>query len=468
MLKHFKSIAALLLCSFCWGGAVHAVTSETQGTRAVQQTGTCTGTVRDATGETIIGASVQVKGTTRGAITDLDGRFSIPNVQPGEVIIISYVGYQNIEVKWDGTPLNITLKEDAAMLEEVVVVGYGTQKKVNVTGAVSMVTDEVFESRPVQNVAQALQGQIPGLTMSVGNSGGALDSELNFSIRGSGTIGSGSSGTPLVLIDGIEGDMNTVNPNDIASVSVLKDASSASIYGARAAFGVILITTKNGQSGKTRVNYTGNVRFSTAIQLPDMVSSWDFANYFNTAATNEGSSPIFNEEALNNIKTYMEGGFTDPSDPAYYGTSIDPNTGRYRNYGNAFANTDWFQEFYKKNVPAHEHNLSISGGSDKLTYIISGNFLDQKGLLRHGEDKFNRYTLNAKFNIKMTDWLTLNYTTKWTREDFERPTYLTGLFYHNIARRWPTCFVVDPHGHYAADMEIIHLDDGAVQNDNKN
>ena len=468
MLKHFKSIAALLLCSFCWGGAVHAVTSETQGTRAVQQTGTCTGTVRDATGETIIGASVQVKGTTRGAITDLDGRFSIPNVQPGEVIIISYVGYQNIEVKWDGTPLNITLKEDAAMLEEVVVVGYGTQKKVNVTGAVSMVTDEVFESRPVQNVAQALQGQIPGLTMSVGNSGGALDSELNFSIRGNGTIGGGSKGTPLVLIDGIEGDMNTVNPNDIASVSVLKDASSASIYGARAAFGVILITTKNGQSGKTRVNYTGNVRFSTAIQLPDMVSSWDFANYFNTAATNEGSSPIFNEEALNNIKTYMEGGFTDPSDPAYYGTSIDPNTGRYRNYGNAFANTDWFQEFYKKNVPAHEHNLSISGGSDKLTYIISGNFLDQKGLLRHGEDKFNRYTLNAKFNIKMTDWLTLNYTTKWTREDFERPTYLTSLFYHNIARRWPTCFVVDPHGHYAADMEIIQLEDGGVQNDQKN
>ena len=468
MLKHFKSIAALLLCSFCWGGAVHAVTSETQGTRAVQQTGTCTGTVRDATGETIIGASVQVKGTTRGAITDLDGRFSIPNVQPGEVIIISYVGYQSIELKWDGTPLNITLKEDAAMLEEVVVVGYGTQKKVNVTGAVSMVTDEVFESRPVQNVAQALQGQIPGLTMSVGTSGGTLDSELNFTIRGNGTISGGSSGSPLVLIDGIEGNMNSVNPNDIASVSVLKDASSASIYGARAAFGVILITTKNGQAGKTRVSYTGNVRFSTAIQIPEMANSWEFANYYNVANANGGESPTFSEETLQNIKTYMSGGFTDPTTPEYYGTKVNPQNGRYYNYANAFANTDWFEEFYGKNVPAHEHNLSISGGSEKLTYMLSGNFLDQKGLLRHGKDKFNRYTLNAKISAKLADWITVNYTSKWTREDYERPTYLTGLFFHNIARRWPTCFVKDPNGHWAADMEIIQLEEGGVQHQQKN
>ena len=146
--------------------------------------------------------------------------------------------------------MNVTLEEDTKLLDEVVVVGYGTQKKVNVTGAVSMVDSKVLESRPVQNVAQALQGQIPGLQMSVGNSGGSLDSSLSITIRGNGTIGAGSSGSPLVLIDGIEGDMNTVNPNDIENVSVLKDAASASIYGARAAFGVILITTKGGKAGK--------------------------------------------------------------------------------------------------------------------------------------------------------------------------------------------------------------------------
>ena len=469
MLKHYKPIAVLLLGSLLCGGTAHAVTTEEHGVRVVQQEGTCTGTVLDETGLTVIGASVVIKGNTSvGSVTDLDGKFSIPSAKRGDVLRITYVGYQPIEVTWDGKPLIITLKEDSELLDEVVVVGYGTQKKVNVTGAVSMVTDEVFESRPVQNVAQALQGQIPGLTMSVGNSGGSLDSELSFTIRGNGTIGSGSSGSPLVLIDGIEGDMNTVNPNDIASVSVLKDASSASIYGARAAFGVILITTKNGESGKTRVNYTGNIRFSTAIQLPDMVDSWRFANYFNTAATNGGESPVFTEENLNNIKTYMSGGFTDPTTPEYYGTSIDPANNRYRNYAGAFANTNWFDEFYRKNAPTHEHNLSISGGTDKLTYILSGNFLDQKGLLRHGEDQFNRYTLNAKLSAKLADWITVNYTTKWTREDFDRPTYLTSLFFHNIARRWPTCFVVDPHGHWAADMEIIQLEEGGKQSRQQN
>ena len=269
MLKHCKPFAALLVGSFLINGTAFATSNEEHSVRSVQQTSTCTGTVLDETGMGVIGASVVIKNNkTTGSVTDLDGKFSIPNVKRGDVLVISYVGYKPMEVTWEGSPLTVTLTQDSELLDEVVVVGYGTQKKVNVTGAVSMVDDKVFESRPVQNVAQALQGQIPGLTMSVGNSGGTLDSELNFSIRGSGTIGTGSSGSPLVLIDGIEGNMNTVNPNDIASVSVLKDASSASIYGARAAFGVILITTKNGQSGKTRVNYTGNVRFSTAIQVP--------------------------------------------------------------------------------------------------------------------------------------------------------------------------------------------------------
>ena len=468
MFKNFKSVSMLLFLSAIGGGTVYAVSGESvTGIDAIQQKGTCTGIVKDATGEPIIGATVMVKGTTNGTITGLDGDFSLNNVEKGSILQVSFVGYQTMEVVWKGTPLNVTLKEDTQLLDEVVVVGYGTQKKVNVTGAVSMVDSKVLESRPVQNVAQALQGQIPGLNMSVGNSGGALDASMSINIRGAGTIGSGSSGNPLILIDGVEGDMNTVNPNDIANVSVLKDASSSSIYGARAAFGVILITTKNGNSGKTRVNYSGNVRFSDAIQKPSMTNSWDFANYFNEANRNAHGTVIFDEEDMNRIKTYMEGGYTDPTKPEYYGTLPGTN-GRWQSYGGAFANTNWFDEFYKSWVPSQEHNLSISGGNEKVTYLLSGSFLDQNGLLRHGTDEFQRYTLNSKISVKLADWVTMNYNNKWTREAYDRPTYMTGLFFHNIARRWPTNPVRDPNGHWFPEMEITQMEEGGKQNNEKN
>lgn len=210
--------------------------------KITQQSGTCTGVVLDATGESVIGASVVVKGTTNGTITGIDGDFSLANVKQGDVIVISFVGYVTQEITWTGQPLNVVLKDDTQTLEEVVVVGYGTQKKVNITGAVGMVDSKVIAARPVQNVSQALQGVVPGLNLTVGSSGGALDGSLNINIRDTGTIGDGSGSSPLILIDGIEGNLNTVNPNDIESVSVLKDAASASIYGARASFGVILVT----------------------------------------------------------------------------------------------------------------------------------------------------------------------------------------------------------------------------------
>lgn len=209
----------------------------------LQQDGKATGTVSDDFGP-VAGASVVVKGSTNGTMTDMDGNFVIPDVKNGDVLQISFIGYVTQEIVWKGTPLTVQLLEDTQKLDEVVVVGYGVQKKVNLTGAVSMVNAEVLESRPVQNVSQALQGQIPGLNLSVGSGGGSLDGSMNFNIRGAGTIGTGSSSSPLVLIDGMEGNMNSINPNDIENISVLKDASSASIYGARAAFGVILITTK--------------------------------------------------------------------------------------------------------------------------------------------------------------------------------------------------------------------------------
>ena len=198
-----------------------------------------------------------------------------------------------------------------------------------------------------------------------------------------------------------------------------------------------------------------------------MANSWDFANYFNAASINGGGSPIFDETALSNIQKYMNGEFTDPSTPEYYGTTVNPDNNRFKNYAGAFANTDWFAEFYRKNAPAHEHNVSISGGTDKLTYVLSGNFLDQQGLIRHGSDSFNRYTLNGKISAELASWAKMNFTTKWTREQYDRPTYLTALFFHNIARRWPTCFVKDPYGNWAADMEIIQLEEGGEQSEQK-
>ena len=455
MLKGLKSISALLLCCAISGGTVYATPSERQVSQASQQQdGTCTGVVVDETGMTVIGASVVVKGTTNGAITDLDGKFTIKNAKPGDVIVITYVGYSPVEVTWNGQPLNITLKEDSELLDEVVVVGYGVQKKVNVTGAVSMVESDVLENRPVANVSQALQGQIPGLNLGIGTGGGALDGTMTINIRGAGTISTGSSASPLVLIDGLEGDMNALNPDDIENISVLKDASSSSIYGARAAFGVILITTKSGQSGKPKVNYSGNVRFNDPIGLPTVSNSYDFATAFNAAKVNDGGGVMFQPDYMQRIQDFMSGKIT--------ATTIPNGTNWAKWNEGSNDNVNWIDEFYGRWAPSHEHNLSVSGGSEKMQYFFSGSFLDQNGLIRHGEDTRQRYTLNGKFTAELADWIKFTYSTKWTRTDYERPTYLQGSFFHNVAREWPIHAAYDPNGYPMNESGIQQMETGGV------
>lgn len=450
----------LLSLALSYGEQLHA-SEVSAATTTTQQTNKLTGTIEDEFGP-VTGASVVVKGTTNGTVTDMDGKFDLSNVKKGDFIVISFIGYVTQEVKYTGQEtIKIQLKEDTQTLDEVVVVGFGTQKKVNLTGSVSMVNAEVIESRPVQNVSQALQGVVPGLNFSVNNNGGTLDNQLEFNIRGAGTIGDGSGSSPLVLIDGIEGNMNTVNPNDIESVSVLKDAASASIYGARAAFGVILITTKGGHSGKVNVNYSANVRFTDALQIPKMLDSYRFAQYFNASAANAGQSPVFGDDVLQRILDYQNGTLTE-------GTQDKAGDGKWDYYDGANANTNWFKEVYKDWAPSHEHNISVSGGNEKVTYRVSGSFMNQNGLIRFGKDKFNRYTIDSKISAKLTNWATLNYSNKWTREDYERPTYMTELFFHNIARRWPTCPVYDNNGYLADGMELIQMQDGGVQTQNKN
>lgn len=229
----------LLLGSLSTGMAYADLSKNESEIDIVQQTGICQGIVKDATGESVIGASVIVKGTTNGTITDIDGNFSLSNVKKGDVIEISFVGYITQTIKWDGTPINIILKEDTQTLEEVVVVGYGTQKKVNLTGSVAMAESDVLEDRPIANLAQGLQGVIPNLNISFAN--GNPNAETSINVRGLTSLNGGSA---LVLVDGVEtNDISLINPQDIESISVLKDASSAAVYGARAAFGVVLITT---------------------------------------------------------------------------------------------------------------------------------------------------------------------------------------------------------------------------------
>lgn len=426
-----------------------------------------TGTVTDSSGEPIIGASVTVEGTKTGTVTDINGKFSMQAPAQGQ-LRVSYLGFKNEVVKVAGHKVvNIEMKSADTELNEVVVVGYGTQKKLNVTGAVSMVGSEILEDRPVTNVTQALQGAVPGLNFTANSNGGMLNNSMAITIRGTGSIGNGSTDAPLILIDGIEGDLNSLNPNDIESVSVLKDAASASIYGTRAAFGVIIVTTKSGKSGKVRINYSGDVRFSTATQLPDMVNSLEFANYWNVANRNSGGSDEFDSEAIERIKKYMNGEYTDPTQPEYYGVTVGSNN-RFGLYGSSFANTNWFDEFYKKNVPSTQHNLSMSGGTEKVNWLISAGYLLNNGLIRHGHDELDRYTMNGKISAQLASWAKVEYSTKFTRSDYERPQYLTGLFFHNIARRWPTCPTIDPNGHYPDGMEIAELEDGGTTNQRTN
>lgn len=429
-----------------------------------QQSKKITGTVVDATGMPVIGANVMVKGTTNGTITDMDGKFSL-EVEDGAVLQVSYIGFANQEIKvGNQTSLSIAMKEDVEALDELVVVGFGTQKKVNLTGSVGTVESEVLESRPVQNAVQALQGTVPGLQITT--TGGALDKQMDINIRGTGTIGEGSSGGPLVLIDGMEGDINSINPQDIENISVLKDAAASSIYGSRAPFGVILITTKGGKSGKVTVNYNNNFRWNAPVKMPKQMDSFTFATYYNDGMFNGGNTARFSPEHLQRIKDFQAGILTNPLIPRPGNESVWAD-----GYDYGCANTDWYDVIYRDWAFSQEHNASVNGGTEKINFYVSMNFLDQNGLMEFNQDTYNRYTTTAKINVNLTNWAKLNYSNRFTREDFGRPSALTDDLYYNLARQgWPTLPVYDVNGYmYSSPSPAMGLRDGGrdkTQTDN--
>ena len=348
---------------------------------------TIKGVVEDQFGP-IAGANVVEKGTTNGTITDMDGNFSL-EVAPNSILIVSFIGYkeQQIPVNSQKT-VTIKLTEDSQALEEVVVVGYGTQKKVNLSGSVTSVNvSEMAESRPLTNISTALAGTAPGVQITSSNNIPSNNGDADIKVRGQGTLNNSS---PLVIIDGVEGSLNSVSPQDVETVSVLKDAASSAIYGSRAANGVILITTKSGKSGKMKLDYTGYVSFQTLDKPYDVVSDYaSYMEYLNEGMTNSNKPAPFSQNVINLWREKSK----DPNGLNEYGM---PNQ-------LAYPNSDIF-DVYETGV-SQQHNLSASGGSEKITYYTSFNYLNNPGILENCG--YERFSLRANIDSQIKDWLKL-------------------------------------------------------------
>lgn len=392
MVKIVKSVSFLLLhVALCSGsGAVYAFGNPaTPEVDINQQQGSVKGTVSDDFGP-VMGASVVVKGTTNGTVTDMDGNFMLEGLKNGDIIHISYIGYLTQEIPYTGqASLNVKLKEDTQKLEEVVVVGFGTQQKANLSGAVASVASEELTNRPISNVSSGLQGLMPGVTITAGEGRPGEDGS-NIRIRGVGTLNNAS---PYILIDGIEsGSMDSVDPNDIESISVLKDAASAAIYGSKASNGVILITTKRGKSGAPHVSYNGYVGFSNPTAVIDRVSSADYAMLYNRIDDQNGQPHRYSDE---DIRLFQDG-----SDP----------------YGH--PNTDWNDIAYQTGV-LHKHNVNVNGGTENVKYMASAGYLGQTGILPNSERK--QFNGRANLDMNITKKLAVRMNLAYIKNDYKDP-----------------------------------------------
>lgn len=438
------------------------VISKASGRKSVTQNGGAkhkiTGKIVDGNNEPIIGATVKVKGETSGTITDLDGNFTLEASQ-GADLEVSYIGYQNQTVK--ATPnraLTVTMAEDTKALDEVVVVGYGVQKKVNLTGSVSSVKGEDLQMRPVTDASQSLQGLVPGLLVTNDNAG-RPGSTGTLTLRGQGNLS--NTGHPYVLVDGIEMNLSDVNPNDIESLSVLKDASACAIYGARAAYGVILVTTKKGSEGTMRANYQGSVGWSSPTVLPEMADSYTFAQYWNAGVTNAGSSRRYSEEKMKELQDYIN----DPSSVNPWhelGANASMNPA-FENSERGVGNVDYFKLHYKDHAIRQQHNLSFSGGGKSAQYYVSTGYLKEDGILRYAKINYERLNVSSTINSELTKWLSLKVGLKFSHSVNNTPFGDGGIadgFFHSLARFRPTISPVDPNGHFTELSMIPYLQSG--------
>jgi TonB-linked SusC/RagA family outer membrane protein len=408
----------------------------------VAQQKSVSGKVTDDTGQPLPGVTVVIKGTTQGTVTNVDGEYSIPNVPENATLQFSFVGMRAQEVVvGDQTIIDVQLIGDAIGIDEVVAVGYGVQKKVNMTGSVSLITfDEEMENRPITNASQALSGKVPGIWVSQ-NSGKPGSDGAQIRVRGWGTL---NNSNPLVIIDGIEGDFDQLNPNDIESVSVLKDAASAAIYGSKAANGVILITTKTGKTNeRMQVNlssYFGVQKLGRKYNL--ITNSAEHMRMTNEALANEGGSPLFPENMI---------------------SAFENGTDKYK-----YPSTDWFDVAFD-NAPIQEHNLSIKGGTEKSSSFLSFNYLNQDGMVPNTNSE--RYGIRANLESQVNSWFSvdarINYSHKVSVEAYNDIVYGSmGRFFDMLNGVTPYTAPYTRDGKYGA-VEAI-TDDGNILFDNRN
>lgn len=432
------TIAFIIQCwnmGFLWAGNGDSRVSNIEKVRVpsldnlkVERDVTVAGTVTDVNGEPIPGVTVSAQGTTIGTATDLNGQYTL-SVPEGAVLVFSFIGFETQSIAvGDRSVINVTLSEDVSSLDEVVVVGYGTQKKVNVTGSISVVDSETLQNRPITNASQALQG-VQGLYVNqAGGQPGADDATIR--IRGMGTIGGAGKLSPLVLVDGVEFPLRDINPNDIESISVLKDAASTAIYGSRAANGVILVTTKLGQADRASVDYSGYGGTQVATYLPDPVdNSADFMEAYNRAMINQGTSPLYSDELINEFRT-------NPTSQLY-------------------PNTNWMEVMFGSAM-IQEHNLRFSGGTAKTRYNLSTGFLDQEGVLK-GMTGAKKHSLNLKINTQINDRLNIEGSIIGTKWAVDQPASGISTAMNRIMRMvpvqpigklpngtWPDSWVITP------------------------
>ena len=396
-----------------------------------QQAQSITGRVTDKAGEGLPGVTILVKGTSAGTATDNAGNYSLSVPAEATTLVVSFLGFQSQEVPINQrATINVTLSQDSKALDEVVVVGYGTQKKVNLTGAVDQVGAEVLENRSVPNLTQGLQGVLPNLNLVPGD--GKPTQSPAYNIWGTTSIGQG--GNALVLIDGVEGDPSRINPNDVATVSVLKDASAAAIYGARGAFGVVLITTKTPAKDKTSVTYSFNQAIKSPTTVPDFVTDgYQFATMFNeawSAGSNYSQTPQNVNKTVRFSPQYLAEFKRRAEDPSLPKVEVGDN-GEYVYYDN----TDWYKELYKKRTSSTEHNVTVSGNSGKASFYATGRYFNQDGLFRYNSDDYRMYNFRAKGSIDLFPWLRIDNNTDYSSMRYHNPLNVGegGSIWRNIA-----------------------------------
>ncbi len=400
-------------------------TNKLEATSDLQQK-TVSGTVTDKSGQPLPGVTVIIKGTSQGTVTDADGKYSLSNIPEGATLLFSFVGMRAQEVEiGNQTSINVSLVEDAIGIDEVVAIGYGTKEKGAITGAISTVSNDYFEKRPITNTLTALQGAIPGVTILRG-SGRPGSDNYSLQIRGISSIGGNK---PLILIDGVPGDFNLLNSNDILNISVLKDAA-ASIYGARAADGVVLVTTKKGKKGKPTISYSGNIGVKKPEFLKRMANTMQLVEMYDEGMKNINGVRV-PESVFEKIRAN--------ADPDPIGWLWPTNPGFYKN-------TDWTNEIYGNGFQ-QMHNVNISGGGENNTYLFSAGYNSDGGIMNYGENVSDRYNLRMNYDFRIFNWLNLETKNSFDSRYISEPTALPRAL-HTTPRIWSFIPVYNSKGQY--------------------